>query len=66
MDIGCGVGGPLREIARFSQAHVTGLNNNEYQVSRAKQLNAQAGLLSLTDVVKGRFYEFTIRGGQLR
>ena len=55
VDIGCGVGGPLREIARFSQAHVTGLNNNEYQVSRAKQLNAQADLLSLTDVVKADF-----------
>ena len=55
MDIGCGVGGPLREIARFSQAHVTGLNNNAYQVSRAVKLNGKAGLLSLTEVVKGDF-----------
>ena len=55
VDIGCGVGGPLREISRFSGAHVTGLNNNEYQVSRAKKLNAAAGLLSLTDVVKADF-----------
>ena len=30
--MGCGVGGPAREIARFSEAHVTGLNNNAYQV----------------------------------
>jgi sterol 24-C-methyltransferase len=32
LDVGCGVGGPLREIAMFSGATVTGLNNNEYQV----------------------------------
>jgi len=32
LDVGCGVGGPAREIARFSEAHVTGLNNNAYQV----------------------------------
>lgn len=31
-DCGCGVGGPAREIARFSGAHVTGINNNAYQV----------------------------------
>jgi cyclopropane fatty-acyl-phospholipid synthase-like methyltransferase len=32
LDVGCGVGGPAREVARFSGAHVTGLNNNAYQV----------------------------------
>jgi len=55
IDIGCGVGGPLREIARFSRAHVTGLNNNEYQVGRAKKLNARAGLSDYSDVVKADF-----------
>ena len=38
LDVGCGVGGPAREIARFSGASVTGLNNNAYQVSRATAL----------------------------
>ncbi|KAK6119204.1 hypothetical protein DH2020_047052 [Rehmannia glutinosa] len=36
LDVGCGIGGPLREIARFSKTSVTGLNNNEYQISRGK------------------------------
>ncbi|KAL2478349.1 Cycloartenol-C-24-methyltransferase [Forsythia ovata] len=36
LDVGCGIGGPLREIARFSSTSVTGLNNNEYQIERGK------------------------------
>lgn len=36
LDVGCGVGGPAREIARFSGAHVTGITLNAYQVERAK------------------------------
>jgi len=37
-DLGCGVGGPLRSIASFSGADITGLTINEYQVSRAKKI----------------------------
>ncbi len=29
LDVGCGIGGPLRNIARFTGAKVIGLNNNE-------------------------------------
>ncbi|KAL2939906.1 Cycloartenol-C-24-methyltransferase [Bienertia sinuspersici] len=36
LDVGCGIGGPLREISRFSSTSVTGLNNNEYQITRGK------------------------------
>jgi len=55
LDAGCGVGGPQRNIARFTGAKVVGLNNNEYQVKRALRLNAAAGLKNVTDVVKGDF-----------
>jgi SAM-dependent methyltransferase len=34
LDVGCGVGGPLREIAAFTGASITGLNNNQHQVER--------------------------------
>jgi sterol 24-C-methyltransferase len=40
LDVGCGVGGPMRNIARFSGANVIGINNNAYQVSRLAELNA--------------------------
>jgi len=33
----------LREIALFSGAHVTGLNNNAYQISRGMHHNSRAG-----------------------
>ena len=32
LDLGCGVGGPMREIAIFSGAKILGINNNAYQV----------------------------------
>jgi len=32
LDIGCGIGGPMRAIARFCNAEVTGINNCDYQV----------------------------------
>lgn len=42
----------MREIAKFSGAHVTGLNNNEYQVKRANYLASKTGLDKLCHVVK--------------
>src|SRR5579871_6244539 len=36
LDVGCGVGGPMRTIARFAGCRVTGINNNAYQVKRAE------------------------------
>jgi sterol 24-C-methyltransferase len=43
LDLGCGIGGPAREICRFSRASVTGVNNNAHQVARATQLTAASG-----------------------
>ncbi|KAJ0099825.1 hypothetical protein Patl1_20525 [Pistacia atlantica] len=36
LDAGCGIGGPMREIARFSDTLITGVNNNEYQITRGE------------------------------
>src|SRR5687768_15461260 len=41
LDIGCGVGGPMREIARISGARIYGVNNNTYQVGKARTYNQQ-------------------------
>jgi len=37
-DLGMGVGGPARRIARFSGATITGVTINQYQVKRANRL----------------------------
>ena len=36
LDVGCGVGGPTGNLARHSGASFVGLNNNAYQIERAK------------------------------
>ena len=48
-DIGCGIGGPLIEIARFSGANIVGVNTNAYQIKRAQTLTQEAGLSDLAE-----------------
>ena len=48
-DLGCGIGGPLLEIARFSGAKVVGVNSNAYQLERARELTEEAGLTHLAE-----------------
>ncbi|KAF3967463.1 hypothetical protein CMV_008546 [Castanea mollissima] len=55
LDVGCGIGGPLREIARFSGASITGINNNEYQITRGKELNRIADVDEACNYVKAGF-----------
>jgi len=55
LDCGCGVGGPARYIAVFSDAKVVGLNNNAYQVERAKKITHEAGLSDQVTYLKGDF-----------
>lgn len=44
LDAGCGVGGPLRNMARFSGARVTGVTISPYQVRLANQFLAREHL----------------------
>jgi len=60
IDIGCGVGGPLRNIATFSGAKIVGLNNNEYQISRATRIAQQSKLDGLASYLKGDFMNIPI------
>ncbi len=36
LDVGCGVGGPMGNLSRSSGAGFVGINNNAYQIKRAK------------------------------
>jgi sterol 24-C-methyltransferase len=55
LDVGCGVGGPAREIVKFSGANVVGLNNNDYQIQRGTQYAAKEGLSKKLTFVKSDF-----------
>jgi len=55
LDVGCGVGGPLIEISRFSGARITGLNNNAFQISRGQAMLKKAGLQDRCSFLKADF-----------
>ena len=55
LDVGCGIGGPLREIAAFTGASVTGLNNNAFQITRGEEMNRKTGRHDDCDFIKADF-----------
>lgn len=57
LDVGCGVGGPAREITRFTGANITGLNNNDYQIMRANNWAKANKLDHKLNFVKGDFMQ---------
>lgn len=57
LDVGSGVGGPARQIAKSFDVQIVGLNNNDYQIQRAMRYTSQAGLQSQVAFVKGDFMQ---------
>lgn len=55
LDVGCGVGGPAREIVKFAGVNVIGLNNNDYQIERATAYAEKEGLSDKLKFTKGDF-----------
>lgn len=64
LDVGCGVGGPAREIAQFADVNIVGLNNNDYQVYRARKYTKWAGLEDQVTFVKGDFMKLAEQFGE--
>ena len=61
LDVGCGVGGPMRCIARFSGAHVTGVNVSEYQIGRGRAHNRAQGLEKTCEFLRADFLHLPLR-----
>ncbi len=59
IDVGCGVGGPMRRVARESGARVLCLNNNEQQLEKARQRNIEAGLDHMAEYMKCNFMDMS-------
>jgi sterol 24-C-methyltransferase len=60
LDVGCGVGGPMRTIARFSGANVVGINNHKYQVERGRRYNQAAGLAGHCSFITADFMSIPV------
>jgi sterol 24-C-methyltransferase len=63
VDLGCGIGGPMRCISRFSGCSVVGVNNNDYQVARCNTLNKKLGLDDICKAEKGDFLNLKFEPG---
>jgi len=59
LDVGCGVGGPMRAIARFSGASIVGCNNNDYQIKRSEMFNRKYHLDSICTTEKNDFMKLS-------
>ncbi|MDE0497875.1 MAG: class I SAM-dependent methyltransferase [Acidimicrobiaceae bacterium] len=57
IDVGCGIGGPMRTVVREAGVKVTGINSSEVQLARARELTAEAGLGDMIDYVETSFMD---------
>jgi len=63
LDVGCGVGGPMRNIARFSQSKVTGVNISDYQIKVGNKRNQEAHLSDICQLTKADFMDLPMKEG---
>ena len=57
VDVGCGLGGPMRRVSRESGARVCCVNNNAQQLDKARQKNIQAGLDHMAEYLHCSFMD---------
>ena len=60
VDVGCGIGGPMRRVVSESGARVVGINNNAMQLEKAKTLSRAAGLDGRVDYVTCSFMDMGV------
>ncbi|OGN64085.1 MAG: hypothetical protein A3E80_04560 [Chlamydiae bacterium RIFCSPHIGHO2_12_FULL_49_9] len=57
LDVGCGIAGPMKNIAQHSGASIMGLNINSYQIKKAKKYIEESGLEKTCSFHLGDFME---------
>ena len=62
VDIGCGIGGPMRRVVREAGVRAVGVNSNEIQLEKAKSLNVEAGLDHMVDYLACSFMDMAAIG----
>jgi len=59
LDVGCGVGGPMRNIQQHTESDITGVTINEYQVRVGNQYCKQKGIEKKCRLVQGDFQKLS-------
>jgi len=55
LDCGCGIGGPARNMAKFTEANIKAITINQFQVDRGNALCKREGLDDKVQLVQGDF-----------
>jgi len=63
LDVGCGVGGPMRNIARFTGTKITGANISDYQIKVGNTRNKEVFLDKLCKLEKADFMKLPFKNG---
>ena len=63
LDIGCGIGGPMREIVQTFGADIVGLSINKYHLDKCKAYNEKAGLSDHCRLVHGDYMDIPEQDG---
>eukprot|EP00929_Paragymnodinium_shiwhaense_P124426 TRINITY_DN9988_c0_g1_i4.p1 TRINITY_DN9988_c0_g1~~TRINITY_DN9988_c0_g1_i4.p1 ORF type:complete len:416 (-),score=89.14 TRINITY_DN9988_c0_g1_i4:318-1487(-) len=57
LDCGCGIGGPARNIARFTGANVKAVTINEFQVNRGNTISKKEGIADQVELIQADFMQ---------
>ncbi len=60
IDVGCGIGGPMRRVVREAGVRVVGVNYSNVQLDKAKLLNAEAGIDHMVDYLACSFMNMDV------
>ena len=60
IDIGCGIGGPMRRVASEGGVRVVGVNSSDVQLKKAKRLNEAAGLDHMLECLCCSFMDMSV------
>ena len=57
VDVGCGIGGPMRRVVREAGVRAVGVNSSQVQLDKAKSLDTEAGLDHMVDYLACSFMD---------
>ena len=60
IDVGCGLGGPMRRVVSEGHVRVLGVNYSELQLDKAKELNIEAGIDGMVDYLACSFMDMSV------